>query len=163
MHKIIYTIFLLIYIFTFFTACALQPVEVIKNTDYTKYKFIYVSPTNTVSSSNEAIYTGYNGYVYGSTYTQQTNPGDIITGFFMKKNFILVNEIRHPENTIIISYGQSGKRNIAGGLAYTLEVTIQLLDAKTHKLIFQCSAEGMGSTEAEDIRIAVNRCLDSLQ
>ncbi len=81
----------------------------------------------------------------------------------MKKNFLLVNEIRNPENTIIINYGQSGKRNIAGGLAYTLEVTIQLLDAKTHNLIFQCSAEGMGSTEAEDIRIAVNRCLDSLQ
>lgn len=162
MHKI-YIFFLLIYIFTFFTGCALKPVDVIKNADYTKYKFIYVSPTNTVTSSSESVYTGYNGYVYGSTYTQQANPSDIIAGFFMKKNFLLVNEIRNPENTIIINYGQSGKRNIAGGLAYTLEVTIQLLDAKTHNLIFQCSAEGMGSTEAEDIRIAVNRCLDSLQ
>lgn len=64
---------------------------------------------------------------------------------------------------LIINYGQSGKRDIAGGIAYTLEATIQLLDAKTHQLIFQCSAEGIGSTEADDIRIAVNRCLESLK
>ena len=119
MHKI-YIFFLLIYIFTSFTGCALKPVDFLKNADYTKYKFIYVSPTNTVTSSSESVYTGYNGYVYGSTYTQQANPSDIIAGFFMKKNFLLVNEIRNPENTIIINYGQSGKRNIAGGLAYTL-------------------------------------------
>ncbi len=77
------------------------------------------------------------------------------------KNFIVVNEIRNSEKTIIVNYGQSNKRNI-GILGYALEVTIQLLDSKTYKLIAQCTAEGMGSTEADDIRIAIDRCLKSL-
>lgn len=164
MYKMpVYLLIFMLIINFLFAGCALKPVEFIKNADYMKYKFVYVSPSNTVTSTSGYINASYSGYTYSSSYTQQTNPSDIITGFFMKKNFIIVNEIRSPENTIIINYGQSGKRDIAGGIAYTLEVTIQLLDAKTHKLIFQCSAEGMGSTEADDIRTAINRCLESLQ
>lgn len=84
----------LILIINFLSAgCALKPVEIIKNADYTKYKYAYVLPTNTITSTSGYVNTSYSRYTYGSSYTQQTNPSDIIIGFFMK-NFIVVNEIR---------------------------------------------------------------------
>ena len=53
--------------------------------------------------------------------------------------------------------------NVTGGLGgYTLEVTIILIDAKTYDTIYSCTAEGQGSTEADDIREAITRCLSGL-
>lgn len=50
-----------------------------------------------------------------------------------------------------------------GGIGgYTLEVSIQILDAKTQEPVFICTAEGQGDTEADDIRKAITRCLESL-
>lgn len=67
------------------------------------------------------------------------------------------------DQTLIVNYGESGKRNIAGGLGgYTIEVTIQFISAKTHTLMSSCTAEGQGETEADDIRKAINRCLAGL-
>ena len=43
-----------------------------------------------------------------------------------------------------------------------LEVTINLISAKTYQPLCSCIAEGQGSTEADDIRIAITRCLASL-
>jgi hypothetical protein len=45
---------------------------------------------------------------------------------------------------------------------YTIEVTIQFVSAKTNSLVCSCTAEGIGSTEADDIREAITRCLDKL-
>lgn len=61
----------------------------------------------------------------------------------------------------INSDGESGKRNTGLG-GYTLEVTIQLISAKTSSLVCSCTAEGQGSTEADDIRQAITRCLNEL-
>ena len=45
-------------------------------------------------------------------------------------------------------------------LGEILEITIQMLDAKTHELLFICTAEGkMGDTESDNIRKAIARCL----
>ena len=64
------------------------------------------------------------------------------------------------DETLIVNYGESGKRN--RGLGYTIEVTIQFVSAKSYAQICSCTAEGQGSTEADDIRQAITRCLSSL-
>lgn len=64
------------------------------------------------------------------------------------------------DETLIVSYGESGRRNV--NLGYSIEVTIQFLSAKTNMPVCVCTAEGQGSTEADDIRIAINRALKPL-
>jgi hypothetical protein len=95
--------------------------------------------------------------------TQTVNPTDLITGIFIKEGLIRLPELKPElaEETIIINYGQSGKRNTGLG-GYTLEVTIQLISAKTSTLVCSCTAEGQGLTEADDIRQAITRCLNEL-
>lgn len=61
---------------------------------------------------------------------------------------------------MIVNFGESGRRNV--NLGYSIEVTIQFLNAKTLNPIVVCTAEGQGSTEADDIRIAINRALGPL-
>ena len=63
--------------------------------------------------------------------------------------------------TLIVNYGESGRRNTGLG-GYTIEVTIQFISAKTNSLVCSCTAEGQGSTEADDIRQAITRCLNEL-
>ena len=51
-------------------------------------------------------------------------------------------------------------RNICGGLlGYTIEITLQFLSADTHEVVCTSTAEGMGETEADDIRIAIQKAL----
>ena len=72
-------------------------------------------------------------------------------------------QLRNPElakETLIVNYGESGRRN--RGLGYTIEVTIQFISAYTHEMFCSCTAEGQGSTEADDIRQAIKRALDGL-
>ena len=96
---------------------------------------------------------------------KSVNPSDVITGILTKEGFIALPELK-PEltdQTLIVNYGESGKRVIAWGLGgYTIEVTIQFISAKSHTLICSCTAEGQGSTEADDIREAITRCLSGL-
>ena len=93
---------------------------------------------------------------------KSVNPSDVITGILLKEGFIRLPELK-PEltdETIIVNYGESGKRN--RGLGYTIEVTIQFISAKSHTQICSCTAEGQGETEADDIRQAITRCLSGL-
>ena len=136
----------------------LQPATSIKNASINGYTYIYVSPTNSLTSSS-----GYtiNGDLLSSSKT--VNPADLITGIFIKEGLIRLPELKPElaEETLIINYGESGKRNTGLG-GYTLEVTIQLISAKTSSLVCSCTAEGQGSTEADDIRQAITRCLNEL-
>ena len=80
----------------------------------------------------------------------------------IKKGFTQIPNIS-PElasQTLIINYGESGRRNV--GLGYTIEVTLQILSAKTHEIVCISTAEGQGSTEADDIRIAITRALEEV-
>ena len=81
----------------------------------------------------------------------------------MRLGYIQVPEIK-PElasQTLIVNYGETGRRNILGGLlGYTIEITLQFLSAQTLDIVCTSTAEGMGSTEADDIRIAINRALE---
>lgn len=91
---------------------------------------------------------------------KSTDPCDIISGYLIKRNFIRVAEIDDniKGETVVVSYGETGRRTM--GLGYAIEVTIQFSSAKTHSVVCTVTGEGRGDTEADDIRLAITRCLD---
>lgn len=136
----------------------LLPATSIKNGKIEDYKYVYISPTNSLTSSSGAT---IGGQYYTSS--KSVDPSNVISGIFSKAGFIRLNELK-PElkrETLIVNYGESGKRNVGLG-GYTLEVTIQLISTETSELVSSCTAEGIGSTEADDIREAITRCLTEL-
>jgi len=136
----------------------LNPPTIIKNGTIENYKYVFISPTKSLTSSSGAA---YGGQYYSSS--KSVNPSDVITGILSKEGFIILPELK-PELTdeaLIVNYGESGRRSIGLG-GYTIEVTIQFISAKSHKLICSCTAEGLGETEADDIRQAITRCLSGL-
>lgn len=143
-------------------SCApLKVPTVVKNNTIEGYKYIYITPTSNLTSSAGGVYGGQYG-TYGSTTSKSVNPSDVISGILTKEGFIRLPNLKSEliDETIIINYGESGRRN--RGLGYTIEVTIQFVSAKTNELICSCTAEGQGETEADDIRQAITRCLKSL-
>ena len=123
------------------------------------YMFFYVTPTNELTSSS-GVYGNQYG-VYGG-YTKSINPADIISGILLKNGYVRVAEIKeeNKSKTMVVNYGESGRRNV--NLGYSIEVTIQFTNAETQNPIVICVAEGQGSTEADDIRKAINRALEPL-
>ncbi|MCQ2320910.1 MAG: hypothetical protein MJZ91_06215 [Bacteroidales bacterium] len=147
---------------TLLVGCAiLKPVQIIQNESLYDYQYFYVMPTNDVNSSSGGVYGGVYG-LYGSSSSKSVNPADIITGKMMKNGFTRLDAIDETiaDKTIIISYGESGRRT--AGLGYTIEITIQFTNAATRSLICSCTGEGQGESETDDIRKAVNRSLDEL-
>lgn len=145
-----------------FNNCASMKAPIIKYFDTPSikdYTYVYITPTQELSSST-GVYGGQYG-VYGGT-TKTINPSDVISGILLKNGFVRVNEVI-PENaskTLIVNYGESGRRTV--NLGYSIEVTIQFINAKTQQPVVVCTAEGQGSTEADDIRVAINRALEPL-
>ena len=132
-----------------------------QNEPVSSYIYFYVTPTSELTSSSGGVYGGLYG-TYGGTTTKSLNPSDVISGVLLKQGMIRLPEL-DPElldKTLIVNYGESGRRHI--NLGYSLEVTIQFLQAKTHSVICVCTAEGQGATEVDDIRIAINRALEPL-
>jgi len=137
---------------------SLKPVTSIKNDSIEKFKYIYISPTTSLTSSTGNT---IGGQFYSSS--KSVNPSDVITGILSKEGLIKLSEIK-PElsdQTLIVNYGESDKRKTGLG-GYTIEVTIQFISAKNQTLICSCTAEGQGETEADDIRQAITRCLSEL-
>lgn len=124
------------------------------------YKYVFITPTAELTSSTGVAYAIGNG-LYGNT-SKTINPSDVISGIFLKNGYIRLPELKPDllDQTVIVNYGESGRRNRA--LGYTIEVTIQILSAKTSEPICICTAEGQGDTEADDVRIAINRALGPL-
>jgi hypothetical protein len=116
--------------------------------------------TNDLTSGTGAVYNGM-----GYSTNKSVNPGDVISGILMKEGFIKLPEIK-PEladKTMIVNYGESGKRNMAGGLGgYAIEVTVNFISAETYEPVCSCIAEGRGRMEADNIRKAITRCLSAL-
>lgn len=129
------------------------------NQDIHNYTYFYITPTQELSSSSGVVGTQYG--VYGGI-TKTVNPSDVISGILIKNGFIGVNEVKseNASKTMLINYGESGRRNV--NLGYSIEVTIQFVDVSTQEPILVCTAEGQGSTEADDIRKAINRALEPL-
>lgn len=145
-----------------FSGCASLRSPVINtynNDNISNYHYFYVSPSGDYTSSS-GVYGDKYG-VYGGI-TKSINPSSIISGILFKNGYIQVNEI-NPNNvdkTMIVNFGESGRRNV--NLGYSIEVTIQFISAATQLPICSCTAEGQGTTEADDVRIAIQRALAPL-
>ena len=139
----------------------LQPVSVVENTPVKDFKYAVINPTNPVTSSSAGVYGGNYG-VYGSATSKGIVPGDVIKGNLIKHGMVILPSVEEDlrDETVIINYGESGRRNV--GLGYTIEVTIQFISAENSSLVCSCTAEGIGDTEVDDVRIAINRCLEQL-
>jgi len=126
-----------------------------------KYQFVVIPTTKTLNSSAGGVIGNQYG-VYGASQSNEISPSSLIEGLLLKKGIISIDNIT-PEiinKTLIVKYGESGKRDVMGGLGgYTLEVTIKIISAKNLEPVFLCTAEGQGSTEADDLREAIIRCL----
>lgn len=145
-------------IFVFFASCTtLQPATVVKNDNIKNYGYAIVPETAALISSTGSMYN--NVYISSS---KTINPKDVISGYLIKKGFIILNEVQQDllEKTLIINYGESGRRYVFWG--YTIEITIQFISPKSKHVLFTTTAEGLGLTEADDIRTAINRALDAL-
>jgi hypothetical protein len=136
----------------------LVPASSIKNGNLTDYKYIYITPTTSLTSSSGTM---INGQYYSAS--KSVNPSDVINGMLSKSGLIRMPELKQElsEETLVVNYGESGRRNVGWG-GYTIEVTIQFVSAKTNSLVCSCTAEGIGPTEADDIREAITRCLEEL-
>lgn len=136
---------------------SLKPVVMNRQSTLVGYKYVYITPTAVLTSGTAGVYGKY-----GSAQSNSVNPSDIIAGIMLKNGYTRLSQIEPTllDETIIVNYGESGRRSFFGG--YTIEITIQILSANNHDVLCVCSAEGCGSTEADDIRIAVNRALEKV-
>lgn len=152
--------FLIIFIscFWLFSCSPLLPATSIKHGEIHEYNYVYISQTETLTSSSG---TSVNGQYYSTS--KSVNPRDVISGILAKEGFILIPELKDEisSETLIVNYGQSGKRDTGFG-SYALEVTIQFISSQTNSLIYSCTVEGRGSTEADDISEAITSCLQSV-
>ena len=154
--------FYLVLVAVIMVACASMKAPIINQIEsLDNYKYISIIPTSELTSVSSGIYGGKYG-LYGGGSTKTINPSDVISGIMLKQGYIRLPEL-NPElldKTLIVNYGESGRRNV--NLGYSIEVTIQFLSARTNMPVCICTAEGQGSTEADDIRIAINRALAPL-
>jgi hypothetical protein len=136
----------------------LLPATVIENGKIAGFKYVYISLTESLTSSSGVT---IGGQYYSSS--KSVNPSNVISGILLKEGYIILPELKSElaNETLVVNYGESGKRNTGLG-GYTIEVTIQFISAKSNALVSSCSAEGQGETEADDIREAITRCLSSL-
>ena len=141
----------------------LEPPIITKNYPIEEYKYIVIPQTSSLNSGTGGVYGSRYG-LYGAFSNKSVNPSDVISGILLKEGFTILPEVK-PEfldRTLIVNYGESGRRNAGGLRGYTIEVTIKFISAKSYETTCSCTAEGQGSTEADDIREAINRCLTGL-
>lgn len=144
------------------SSCASMKAPIIqKIAPMDSYKYVYITPTAGLTSSQSRVYGNQYG-VYGGGSTKSLNPSDVISGILIKHGYIRLPELNPQllDETMIVNYGESGRRNV--NLGYSIEVTIQFLSAKTNMPVCICTAEGQGATEADDIRKAISRALKPL-
>lgn len=124
----------------------------------TGYRYFYITPTEEKTSTSGYVYNGI-----GSSSTHSVNPADLITGCLVKRGFTRVPELKEEniDRTFVVNYGETGRRQ-ASIFAYTIEVTLQFIAADTHEVLCVSTAEGCGETESDDVRIAINRCVDAI-
>ncbi len=135
--------------------CATLPPTSAQSADIARYRFIVIEATPTISSISGSG---------GKLSTHEINPSNLIEGLLLKKGLVRVASVAPSTQaqTLLLRWGISGRRNLPLG-GYTQEVTIVLLDAQSQQSAYRCTAEGLGSTEADDIREAITSCLSGLK
>ncbi len=136
---------------------------VTRNKAIVGYKYVYITPTVEKTSVTGSVIPLATGGSIGTTSSHSINPADLICGHFLKRGYTRLPELKPDlaKETIIVNYGETGRRNTGWG-SYTIEVTVQLLSAESSEVICVGTAEGRGETEADDVRIAINRCMDTI-
>ncbi len=151
----------LLAILVMLTGCAPMRKPVIHAYDDSihNYRYFCISPTGHYTGSEGFITTPYG--IFGGT-TKSTDPSSVISGILFKNGFVQVHSItpEKAKETMIVNFGETGRRNV--NLGYSIEVTIQFVNAETQNLICTCTAEGQGETEADDVRKAIQRALKPL-
>lgn len=134
--------------------------------DMSKYKFVYIIPTGSVTSNS-----GTSGSVFGGTYgvyggvhggaTKTVNPAEEICGHLVKRGYTILPAINPDlaDETMIVAYGNAGKRTISA-FAYATTIVLQFTDAETHEKLATFETEGCGSDETEDVRQAIARAFN---
>lgn len=129
------------------SGCAiLNEPQIRKSGDLKQYRFVVLPKTSNLSASAGGIYGNQSG-IYGSAESKEINPGQIIEGLLLKRGVISTENVPAgaEQQTLIVRYGESGKRDVAAGLGgYTLEVTIAMISARTNEVVYSCTAEGQG-------------------
>ena len=150
-------IFTLILFLLIYGCGTVKPPQIVKKSALDKYKYVYIPQIQSINSTTGIPFLGMT-----IPYSKSTSPRDIIAGYFLKKGYTLLAEIDSDkkDSTIIVNYGESGRRPIF--LGYVLEITIQITSASTAEVLSVVTAEGLGETEADDTRKAITKALKAL-
>ncbi|MDT8383601.1 MAG: hypothetical protein RRB22_04230 [Gammaproteobacteria bacterium] len=107
---------------------------------------------------NSALITQSGGY------TKSTDPASLISGVLLKMGVTRLFKVPdgNKDKLLLVTWGISGTRKIGMLGAYSQEITILMRKADNLDIVYKCTAEGIGSTEADDIREAVFSCLSGL-
>ena len=139
------------------TTCSVQPT-------FYKYRYVYIMPTGSVIGST-AVSTSYvDNRVHGGV-TRTTNPSDMMSGVLMQKGFTILPQLDQNKlaETLVLSYGETGHRDVGFlWLSTSTGIIIQFRDAQTNELIASAEAEDFGSTEADNVRYAIQKALDAI-
>ena len=134
--------------------------------DMSKYKFVYIILTGSVTSNS-----GTSGSVFGGTYgvyggvhggaTKTVNPAEEICGHFVKRGYTILPAINPDlaDETMIVAYGNAGRRSVSA-FSYASAIVLQFTDAETHEKLATFETEGCGSDETEDVRQAIARAFN---
>lgn len=96
-----------------FSSCgALKTPVIVRNAPIERYKYVFITPTEELTSSVKGIYGELYG-IYGALMTKSVNPSDVISGELMKNGFVVLPELKSElsNKTLIVNYGESGRRN----------------------------------------------------
>ena len=160
MKKIIFFFSVLI-----LTACsALRPTTCSVQPTFYKYRYVYIMPTGSVTGSTRVYTSSVDNRVHGGV-TRTTNPSDMMSGILMQKGFTLLPQLDQTKvaETLVLSYGETGHRDVGFlWLSTSTNIIIQFRDAQTNDLIASAEAEDYGSTEADNVRYAIQKALDAI-
>ena len=153
---------ILIFFFATVILCSCEPLKqptIVKYEPIISYKYAIVSPTNALTSGTGGAYGSQFG-LFGFSESESINPSDIISGYLMKKGFIIIPAIEPQlaNETLIISYGEKNRRKYVFEYAY--EISLQFISAKDHEIVCACTSEASGNSRIEGLKNAILQALD---
>ena len=107
--------FLLVSLSAFSSCVTLRPATVTLKNDISRYIRVYIPSTQMVHGTAAIVVSGMT-----LPYSQSVNPRDVIAGMLAKRGYIILNKLdeRLLQETIIVNYGDSDRRNIRLGGIY---------------------------------------------
>lgn len=98
------------------------------------------------------------------SHSKSMDPDVAIAGVLLKKGITRIYKIpeTNKDKSVLVTWGISGSRDIGLMGAYSQEVTILIRQMSNMEIVYKCTAEGLGSTDVDDIRNAIYSCLSEL-